>query len=148
MINRRGFFGFLGASPFAARAAAANVTKNLGINPGVKTIDWGDNQVVGTPNMAMKAKNSDPVGLLNYLMNEGFPEWKLEELKDEVPSRQEHYLEPSIKSLKSVSLTYKTQMQKNKDIETRKNAIIKRLKEAMLPVSPSKILQDKFGFWL
>lgn len=133
--NRRKFLGFLAASPLAAKQVAEEQAMKLsGLNVGVSSSLAGE--IYPSPDI--------PKSKIFQLLKKGIPDFKLRQLKDR--SRTVHTIDPSIASLKSVSLSGKIKMQQTKNFKTEVSEF-KRYWNPDFQKAQEKF-QEEYGWWL
>jgi len=115
-LDRRKFFGFAAASPFAAKEAAIKAAEALemevsgmslysdSLYTGVSIPDFDDDDATTTRT------------IWDAIKDLGMPEWKRDDLWDD--ARRSRTIDPDIASMRSLSMSAKLDMQWKRNCET------------------------------
>ncbi|WP_162651567.1 hypothetical protein [Lentilitoribacter sp. Alg239-R112] len=143
-MNRRGFLGFLGASPLVAKQVAEKAAMDLS---GAKLGVGGENilsQGVPSGYSTANVTKSTTRGVIAKILQVGIPDFKIKEIKD--VSKFVSGINPNIGVLRSVSLSTKFHMQRQQNYKEN----LKRFEDEYFnPTNEEREkFNNKYNWWL
>lgn len=135
-MKRRSFLGGLIAAPFAAKQAAEQTAMGLAKVDVGNAADYvfGAPKILSAPDTGIEQK---PVQWVVKHLSKQFPEWLEESLRRD--NSHVHVISPDIATMRSVSLSSKYSMQKQRQLKSAKDRLLRDLHQ------PWKEERDKFG---
>jgi hypothetical protein len=105
-LNRRGFFGFSAATPFAAKDIAKKIIEEGVAMEAASVSTYTDSLYTG---ISTSSVGGPMRNLWEAIRDMGVPDWKKEDLRAD--ARRSRTLDPDIAAMRSFSLSAKMRMQ-------------------------------------
>lgn len=139
-MNRRGFLGFLAASPVSAKAAVDDkILTSSGFNNGIEG-------ALVSPCEQKLPSEKQAKKFYEWIAKNGIPEWKMNEIKKSSNYDRSLGLDPDLACLRSVSANFKANTQLKRNIDRRVKMSLASISNDINRNNFFSKAMEKFGF--